>query len=69
MTKGREYWVNSTTAKLPPEAKNMWAVFFSSVASLRHHPGYSREGSKRPTMAECGVEADAMLDEWLARFK
>jgi len=47
-----------------------WAMFMSSIAGWRMHPGYQREGSAPPpSVSDSARLADEMLDEYKKRFR
>lgn len=37
-----------------------WDLYFATLAGWTFHPGYSREGTERPTMQDCKDIADIM---------
>lgn len=46
----------------------LWATYFSSVASMQHHPGAGTKEHKQLTLEECAAIADQMLDISIKRF-
>lgn len=49
----------------------IWTIYFSQLASWRHHPGYGKYNNpeSRPTLEQCAEEADEMLLLTLKRRK
>jgi len=46
-----------------------WDTYFCGVMTMNSHPGTTRDGAQRKTVAECAEVADAMLVERDKRFK
>ena len=45
-----------------------WDTYFCGVMTMSLHPGTSREGAIKRSIAECAAIADQMLNERDARF-
>ena len=41
----------------------VWDLYFASIVGFTAHPGYEREGTKKPTVAEAAAIADQMMAE------
>lgn len=46
-----------------------WDTYFCGVMTMNSHPGTTRDGAVRKTVAECAEVADQMLVERDKRFK
>ena len=45
------------------DAVTVWDAYFAGIVALACHPGYERENTTRPTIEECALIADEMLEE------
>ena len=39
-----------------------WDLYFAGFAAMLLHPGYTREGTERPTLEDCADLADLMVE-------
>lgn len=45
------------------EEQAVWDTWFGEIVGWTFHPGYTREGTHTPTVAECAAKCDRMMDK------
>ncbi len=41
---------------------NTWDIYFATLVGMALHPGYTREGTKKPTLDELANLTDEMMN-------
>ena len=42
--------------------ENLFAIYFAGLVGWRYHPGYQREGANPPSLEECAMVAELMVE-------
>ncbi len=43
------------------DEKMAWDIYYAAIVSMTLHPGYTREGTAKPSLENCAELADQML--------